>query len=495
MRKRIKLIIVSLVGCLLLAGNSPVYAEVWALGEREWYTHIAKPYRGTTITVIQEGAPGSLMVKNYKSEFEKATGIKVNLIYHNWGDAFKKQTADCASGRGKYDVLYVEGELKGAFASRGWLMPLKKLIYSSLQSPWLKWDDFVPEAVWATGVWPNDSPFRYRTAIGTLVAVPFDTGMQLLFYRRDLLDDPTEKANFAAKYGYELRVPKTWEEYTDIARFFTRESGETLAGETLTAPFYGTALEAQMGDPLSYDFLNWAFSFGGGYFDDNLDVIINSPEVAEALQYYKSLTKFSPPGTLSYNWLDNPQSIMQKRVFMALCWDEFGTMMDDPSTSRVVGKVGYAPPPVHPRNPVPTPIAHGSAAAISAFSENPEAAWLWIQWVTGSSLQTQLTRDGALLPPRISAYADPEVIKLSKGRANPQRMLPVKMKIFGTRAWRPRMVEWPEINEIVYTTLHPALTGEKTIAEVLQLAEEKLKALNVKESFQKEVQKFIKGQS
>src|SRR5437016_9351220 len=41
-------------------------------------------------------------------------------------------------------------------------------------------------------------------------------------YRKDWFEDPTEKANFKKKYGYDLAVPKNYKELRDIAEFFYR---------------------------------------------------------------------------------------------------------------------------------------------------------------------------------------------------------------------------------------------------------------------------------
>ena len=41
-------------------------------------------------------------------------------------------------------------------------------------------------------------------------------------YRKDWFEDPAEKAAFKAKYGRELAVPETWEEFQDVAEFFQR---------------------------------------------------------------------------------------------------------------------------------------------------------------------------------------------------------------------------------------------------------------------------------
>ena len=37
-------------------------------------------------------------------------------------------------------------------------------------------------------------------------------------YRTDLFNDPTEKANFKKKYGYELKPPATWAQLRDVGR-------------------------------------------------------------------------------------------------------------------------------------------------------------------------------------------------------------------------------------------------------------------------------------
>jgi len=62
----------------------------------------------------------------------------------------------------------------------------------------------------------------YGQKEGKTYCIPIFWNSHGLFYRKDLFEDPTEKANFKAKYGYELRVPRTFDELVDVAEFFTR---------------------------------------------------------------------------------------------------------------------------------------------------------------------------------------------------------------------------------------------------------------------------------
>src|SRR3546814_2985453 len=49
-----------------------------------------------------------------------------------------------------------------------------------------------------------------------------DGDLHTLSYRVDLFEDPEEQKAFRDKYGYDLAPPVTWDQYYDVAEFFTR---------------------------------------------------------------------------------------------------------------------------------------------------------------------------------------------------------------------------------------------------------------------------------
>ena len=57
---------------------------------------------------------------------------------------------------------------------------------------------------------------------GKYWAIPAEGDATGWAYRKDWFEDPAEKEAFKAKYGYDLDVPKTWDEMRDIAEFFHR---------------------------------------------------------------------------------------------------------------------------------------------------------------------------------------------------------------------------------------------------------------------------------
>ncbi|MEA4942594.1 MAG: extracellular solute-binding protein [Oscillibacter sp.] len=57
---------------------------------------------------------------------------------------------------------------------------------------------------------------------GTPRAVPFDIGYELLVYRKDLFEDALLKRMYYEKTGRGLAVPQTFDEFSEIVRFFDR---------------------------------------------------------------------------------------------------------------------------------------------------------------------------------------------------------------------------------------------------------------------------------
>ena len=72
---------------------------------------------------------------------------------------------------------------------------------------------------------------------GVQYSVPTKYVLPYMVYRRDLVTDE-ERANFKAAFGYDLPEPPTeWQHVLDVSAFYTRDKGETLAGNVLERDF------------------------------------------------------------------------------------------------------------------------------------------------------------------------------------------------------------------------------------------------------------------
>ena len=87
-----------------------------------------------------------------------------------------------------------------------------------------------------------------------------------LFYinRKDLFEDPKEKDAFKAKYGRDLAVAKTWDEYYDIAEFFYRPDQSLWGSAMHMAAAY---------DAITCNWNQMMWSYGGELWDGKNKVV------------------------------------------------------------------------------------------------------------------------------------------------------------------------------------------------------------------------------
>src|SRR4051794_9157291 len=140
-------------------------------------------------------------------------------------------------------------------------------------------------------------------------AVPLEADAIGWDYRKDWFEDASEMKALKKKSGYAPAPPKTWKQLRDIAEFFYRPHAKP--------PRYGIAIYTeQNADGLANGLMSELFSYGGelgNYTTCVVDGIINSPQNIQALEAYKELYSFTPPG-----WV-NAESV-QENLASPVTW-------------------------------------------------------------------------------------------------------------------------------------------------------------------------------
>ena len=155
-----------------------------------------------------------------------------------------------------------------------------------LKDPNVNFEDFIPR--------PTEASTMFD---GQRIGFPKWPYNYICWGRKDFLTNPDEKAAFEEEYSYPLALPETMDQMHDIAEFFTRDAGENLAGETLSEPMYGFVQEgARLSVPCSPIYWLYMRQYGGGWFNEDGTPNFSRPENVEAMEFYKSLWEFSPPG-------------------------------------------------------------------------------------------------------------------------------------------------------------------------------------------------------
>ncbi len=328
------------------------------------------------------------------ADFEQKNGIRVEVVDKN--DRTIMSELDRGPNRGdSLDVIVVRHRLLGALVQKGQVQPIDSFLTDSSVHD----AGFVPRDQLFTNWWQELSSYG-----GGTYGYPYAGLTTLMCYRKDFLDDPANQRSFKARYHRDLKPPATWQEYTQLAEFFTHPAKH----------FYGTYIQGKQGLALWYEWLNLIYSFGGNILDSQHgweygDVVINSPQNIAATEQYAKLIAFSPPDTLNYSWGEAQSALQQGTVFMGLLWSDQAPLLEDPAVSKVAGKIGYSLIPSNSGEPFSQ--LEGLTYLIPTESNHPREAYKFLEWATSVQVQDQQQLQGSSSL-RKSTYDDPAVVAL-----------------------------------------------------------------------------------
>jgi multiple sugar transport system substrate-binding protein len=330
----------------------------------------------TLVAVSQTGPQVSGPLQEYADQWSQKTGGTVQVQTFPFGDLFAKIQTAFVSGANPFDLLVYASDWAGDVMGRGWVVEVPQTLQDEMGYQYL-----IP---------------TYRDRIlswgGKIYGLPYDGDAHMMYYRRDLLTDPTNMADFKAKYGYDLPAPPTtWTQYHDIAEFF---NGKTIDGVTVYGA--GTAFKPHAQSYWTYLGIAAAFAKTPGnpaYFfnADTMEPQINNPGFVQALDFYSSLVAVGPPGVINWDVGDIRSNFPAGKVVLAIDWGDVGPLASDPKSSVVVGKWGSGLEPG-----VDEYYNNVQNQFVKEFNQAPYLAFGgWIQGVTSTSKNQACAQDFA----------------------------------------------------------------------------------------------------
>jgi multiple sugar transport system substrate-binding protein len=226
---------------------------------------------------------------------------------------------------GAIDVLMLNTDWLPNLIARRWLRPLDRCLG---ERPPAGWPDAWVESLRSLQTGPD----------GRVYGLAYHDGPVMLLYRTDLYQDPAEQRGFTAKFGYDLRPARTWDEFLDQAAWFTRPS-EGL---------YGTILAGYPDEHNNiYDFLTQLWSRGGELLTPGGDSGLDSTAARNGLTFLRDLWhthRVMPPEAAGWDSVASGIHFAAGDAAMMVNWCGFAALSSDPS-SPTHGLVGCAPAP------------------------------------------------------------------------------------------------------------------------------------------------------
>ena len=282
---------------------------------------------------------------------------------------------------------------------------------------------------------------RNNTVNGRLVALPYNLGEGLLFYRVDLLH----------KYGY-AAPPKTWDELEKMAKRI--QASERAKGNK---DFWGYVWQGAPSEALTCNALEWQVSQGGGtILDENGRITVNNPQAIGAWERAaRWVGSISPPGVTAYKEWD-AFNIWQtgKAAFMRNWPNAYVAARDENSPTR--DQFDVAPLPAGRAGSATT--LGGQGYGVSRYSLHPREAAMLVRFLTSRNEQARRCRKSSNPPIMPELYKDPEILA-----RNPYFSTILVAYRKGT-AVRPSTVagkKYPDVSRAYFEAVHSVLSHKK----------------------------------
>lgn len=388
-------------------------AAAQADGEFDW-----KQFDGEEIRVVLNQHPWQEAIQPKIEEFTELTGIQVEAEALPEQQFRQRVQVEMTGGSSDLDVFMTSVQNEGAkFATNDWYEDLR---------PYAEDASLTGEEYELADL--SESVLEGHTFDGVLAGIPIQLETQMLFYRKDILEEAG------------VEVPTTLEELEQVAAEIDDPSGT----RAFVARGKGASAVTQIA--------TYLFNYGADWTaEGSTEPAFNTPEGIEAFDYYTSLIReYGPDGAANMSWEEALPLFQQGQVAMYTDASTFLPQVQEESTDEVKENVGFAKMPSGPGGDHQT--FNGWALGMSPFSENKDAAWYFVQWATSPDMVETLTQEGGIAGARQSVdFGDsfPEdwvtAFTESLPKARPQL---------------PQVIPVPEVRDAIGTAVVAGLQGD-----------------------------------
>jgi len=392
---------------------------------------------GTEITLIMPSHEADILgfFEKKAVEFEKQTGVKVNMVTADWDHVADKVLPALAAGSSAYDIVEFDNCWVAQFAETGWLRPL---------------EDYAGED-YIKGMLPG--LVNLFSANGHLYGITWNNDLRLFMYNARML----KQAGIGAP-------PATWGELTEQSRRL----------EAAGIVEYALMGNWEKGQALANDHTVMVRSFGGKILDKNGNPVLNSPEAMDALQFMVDMLykyKIADPASLTSSQKAVQEVFLRgATAFFPQAWAGLYAYSRNPAASKIVDEVEVAPTPLGVTKDIASVLSLPEALAITTASKHPDEAWAFLKFISNQEANKGQSLAIGSLPIWTDLFSDPELLGEYP-----------YWKQFGLQGQYleglPAVTWYGELSEIQSVEVMNALTKAKTVEQATQDMMKKIEAI------------------
>lgn len=319
------------------------------------------------------------------NEYGATKGIDVVVEQIPLSSYQEKVFLDFGNTTTSFDVVIGDSQWIGRGATKGLYLELT---------------DWLPSVVDLASIHPRAARYlcEYPEGSGRWYAAPCETDAVGLAYRKDWIEDPAERAAFKDKYGRDLAVPVTWQEFRDVAEFFQRPEQKRYGCVITSGRSY---------DQLTMGLQNLLWSFGGMWHEPGSHRVVgflDTPESAAAVDFFAQLIRLGPKGSENLDYGQVLENFANGSTAMLVNYFAFF-----PSIQATFGeRVGFAPVPGNNGKRVASLGGQGLSISTRVSAQQQQHAKDFIAWFLRRETQEKWVTKPAGFTADTGLLASPE---------------------------------------------------------------------------------------
>jgi trehalose/maltose transport system substrate-binding protein len=297
-----------------------------------------------------------------------------------------------------------------------------------------------------------------NTVNGRLLAIPFNVGVGLLFYRTDLLQK------------HKLEAPRTWEQLTEAALQI-----QTLERAAGNAGFWGFVFQGKSYEGLTCNALEWIASHNGGTIvDAKGKVTVNNSNVLKAVSMAAGwMGKITPPEALGFAEAESHRFFRQGKAAFLRAWPSAWSIVTG-EDSAVRDKVGVTLVPRGGEKGIHTSTLGGWSLAVARHTRHPELAAELVKYLTSPFEQKRRALVGGGGPTLTELYKDKDILKAAP-------YYEILVPVLAHAALRPSRITrsaYPDVSVEFWQAIHRVLQGKETPLAGMSRLQNRLEGLS-----------------
>lgn len=314
--------------------------------------------------------------------------VELDLVALDVLDLHQQLLTDRGLSDGAFDVAFLVTDWLPQAIEEGHLLNLQSRVHT-----------LIPDH---DNAWPASLRAFQQTDDG-IYGIPYHDGPECLVYRRDLFEDRKNREGFRREHGRELEVPRTWDEYLEVVRWFSDPNGGRFGTVVAAYPDAHNTV---------YDFCLQVWSRGGQIVGANGRPTLDTPQAQAGLDWYRALVsdpQLTHPDATQIDSVRSGEIFAAGDVAIMQNWFGFAANAQVARDSVVRGKVSVAPVPAGLGGSVTSFLVYW-VLAIAAGCSQPDLAFDFVKHATSADADVLTTLRGGI-GCRSSTWTDPSVLE------------------------------------------------------------------------------------